>query len=154
MSISIRESKSEDWESIQKLNNDVFVSDSKNDSDLDLEWPFSTEGINYYKKVASGEKGYCLIAEKEGVPVGYVAAVKTVVGYRKSSYVEVDNIGVSPEYRSQGIGKKLMEAAENIAREQGIDKIFLSAYVGNKRGISFYKDLGFEEISLELQKDL
>jgi len=69
MSISIRKSKNDDWEVIQKLNNEVFISDAKNDDDLNLEWPFSSGGISYYKKVASGEKGFCLIAEIGGIPV-------------------------------------------------------------------------------------
>lgn len=75
-------------------------------------------------------------------------------GNWRYSCVEVENMGVSPKYRSQGIGKKLMGAIEDVAKEKGADKIYLSAYIKNHRGISFYKNLGFEEISLDLEKDL
>ena len=51
MNIKIETAKPEDWELIQKLNNQVFVNDKDNDEDLNLEWPFSETGIKYYKKL-------------------------------------------------------------------------------------------------------
>ena len=47
---------SSDWKIIQKLNNYVFESDKDHDDDLDMMWPFSKNGIDYYKKLAKMEK--------------------------------------------------------------------------------------------------
>ena len=50
--ILIFKAKPNDWQAIQKLNYEVFLSDSKHDDDLDMDWPFSKAGISYYKKLA------------------------------------------------------------------------------------------------------
>lgn len=154
MEIQIKPAKKEDWKIIQKLNNEVFISDAANDDDLDLNYPFSRRGISYYKRLASGKYGKCFIAYFHETPTGYVAIAVKDFGYRKSKYVEVENIGVDPQYRSQGIGKLLMNAAENWAKEQKATKLYVSAYWDNKRAIGFYKKIGFYEIGLELDKKI
>lgn len=154
MEVSIKTATPEDWKLIQQLNYQVFESDSANDDDLDLEYPFSDKGQQYYKNLAGGEYGKCFIAYINEAPVGYAAIAVKDFGYRKSKYVEVENMGVDPKYRSQGIGKLLMEAAEKWAKEQGATKLYVSAYWGNKRAVDFYKRNGFYEIGLELDKKI
>ena len=154
MRVNIRQSKDSEWKLIQKLNNFVFIADKDND-DLDLNWPFSDKGIKYYKDLASGKWGHCLIAFAGKEAVGYVAlAEKDFYGYRKSKYIEIENIGVKTQYRSQGVGKKLMDAAIKWAKKVKASKLYVSAYWGNKKAINFYKKNGFYEIGLELDKKL
>ncbi len=154
MEIKILTAKSEDWELIQKLNNQVFLHDQENDDDLDINWPFTPKGIEYYKKLADGKYGKCYIAYLEDKPVGYVALAIKDFGYRKSKYVEIENIGINPEYRSQGIGKLLVDETVKWAKEQKATKLFVSAYWNNKKAINFYKKNGFYESGLELDKKL
>ena len=111
MNIRIKTAEAGDWETIQTLNNQVFLNDKEHDDDLDLNWPFSEKGIKYYKELASGKHGKCYIAYLEDIPVGYIALAIKNFGYRKSKYVEVENIGVVPQYRSRGIGKLLTDMA-------------------------------------------
>lgn len=119
-----------------------------------MNWPFSPKGVDYYKKLAGGEYGKCFIAYLDNKSVGYVALAIKDFGYRKSRYVEIENIGVDPEYRSQGIGNRLMEETEKWAKEQNATKLYVSAYCGNKRAIGFYKKNGFYESGVELDKKL
>jgi len=144
----------DEWQIIQRLNIEVFQNDVDHDGDLDLNWPFSEFGINYYKNLASGQYGHCLIATLDDEPVGYVALAIKDFGYRKSKYIEVENIGVSPKHRSSGIGNQLIQAAGEWARKQGAKKLFVIAYWKNDKAIQFYKKSGFEEIGLELEKSL
>lgn len=146
--------KPEDWGTIQKLNNEVFINDSNHDDDLDPNWPFSEKGIEYYKKLADGKYGHCLIAFQNDTPVGYVALAIKDFGYRKSKYVEIENIGVNPEFRSKGIGHLLMQATEKWAKEQNATKLYVSAYFKNIKAINFYKREGFCESGLELDKKI
>ena len=152
--IKTQTAKSGDWKLIQKLNNQVFLNDEANDDDLDMGWSFSKKGIAYYKKLTSGKYGKCFIAYLGKIPVGYVALAVKDFGYRKSKYIEIENIGVDPEYRSQGIGKQLLGATTNWAKEQMATKLFVSAYWKNKRAINFYKKNGFYESGLELDKKI
>ncbi|KKU91942.1 MAG: GCN5-related N-acetyltransferase [Microgenomates group bacterium GW2011_GWA1_48_10] len=154
MDLKIKTAQGKDWKIIQNLNNQVFLWDKQNDDDLDLEWPFSEKGIKYYKKLANGSYGKCLIAYSDNQPVGYVALSIKDLGYRKSKYVEIENIGVDERYRSRGIGKLLIDASVKWAKEQKATKLWVSAYWDNKRAVNFYKKNGFYESGLELDKNL
>jgi len=152
MVIKIRKANSNDWKTIQSLNNEVFQNDKNNDSDLDLNWPYSNKGIKYYKSLSDGTYGNCLVAEINGQAVGYVALVIKDFGWRKSKYIEIENIGVSPDFRSKGIGEKLMKASEEWAKGQGAARLYVEAFWENKRAIKYYKNNGFVEICVGLEK--
>lgn len=154
MNILIRQAKQEEWEIIQKLNAEVFENDKDNDPDMDLNWPYTEKGIKYYKSLADGTYGHCLVAEVDQKVVGYVALSIKDFGYRKSTYVEVENIGVTPEFRSQGIGNQLMDAAGTWAKEQKAQRLYVEAFWNNKKAINYYKQNGFTEIGIELEKVL
>ncbi len=154
MNIKINKAKPEDWEILQKLNNEVYLNDSEFDGDLDLDRPFSEGGSGYLKKLASGEYGKCYIAYVDNNPAGYIAMSELKFDHRKSRYIEIENMGVSPEYRSQGIGKMLVDEARKWAKELGINKVFVVAYYDNQKAVKFYKREGFKEIGLELEMDL
>lgn len=55
----------------------------------------------------------------------------------------IDSIIVAPEYRRQGIGRKLMKEAEKVAVENGAHKIYLQAGK-DWEAVKFYRDLGYE----------
>lgn len=152
--IKIRKADSGDWKILQKLNNQVFLADKNHDDDLDMNWPFSNKGIKYYKNLASGKYGHCLIAFSGKDAVGYVALAQRDFGYRKSKYVEIENIGVDPKYRSQGIGTKLVNAAIQWAKTIGATKLWVSAYPQNIKAINFYKKNDFYETGVELDKKI
>lgn len=154
MNIKIKPAESKDWKVVQKLNNQVFINDQDHDDDLDMDWPFSAKGIKYYKDITSGKLGKCFIAYNQDKPVGYVALSIKDFGYRKSKYVEVDNIGVDPKYRSKGVGRMLIEKAGEWAKKQNATKLYVQAYWENKKAIGFYKKNGFYEIGMELDKKL
>ena len=71
--ITIKKAKPEDWQVIQNLNNQVFMSEAKHDNDLVVDYAFTESGISYYKKAANGEYGNCVIAYDNDKPVGYVS---------------------------------------------------------------------------------
>jgi ribosomal protein S18 acetylase RimI-like enzyme len=145
--MKIREARADEWQIIQDLN--------RYDPDMDLNWPFSAEAITYYKKLASGDYGHCLLAEADSKVLGYIAlAVNKNFSYRKSKYIEIENIGVLPEFRSKGIGKKLFTAAKEWAKEQKADRFYVNAYWGNKGAIKFYKDCGFKEMGVMFDMDI
>lgn len=154
METVIKHAESKDWKVIQELNNQVFINDQAHDDDIDMNWPFSEVGIQYYKKLAEGKYGKCFIAYSNNQPVGYVALSIKDFGYRKSKYVEVENIGVDPVFRSQGIGKMLVEKATEWAKSIKATKLFVIAYWENTKAINFYKKNGFYESGLEMDKKL
>jgi ribosomal protein S18 acetylase RimI-like enzyme len=86
--------------------------------------------------------------------IGYIAARMRHASYRNSKYLEISDIGVSPTYRSGGIGEQLVKACEEWGKIHGYQRLFVNSYVKNERAIKFYKKLGFGEIDISLEKDI
>ena len=61
---------------------------------------------------------------------------------------------VAEPYRGQGLGRRLMEAAEEWARQQGLPRISLSAGARNRLGQKLYESLGYEVETLRMGKRL
>lgn len=58
--------------------------------------------------------------------------------------IELARIYVIKDYIGKGIGKLLMQAAVDIAKQKGKDAIWLGVWKQNKRAIDFYTAWGFE----------
>lgn len=151
MDIHIRPTVSIDWSTIQKLNNEVFEENAKYDRYLNRQWPKSKEGVAYYKKVTRDTKFCSLIAEVDGTAVGYLVGTERKIDYRTIRTVEIHDMGVSPAYRSKGIGKKLIDAFKDWARKNGYQSIYVNSYFGNDRAVNFYKKQGFAPIDICLE---
>ena len=55
----------------------------------------------------------------------------------------INYLAVDPSLRRQGIGRRLMEQAEEILRKAGCPKINLQVRSENKQAADFYADLGY-----------
>ena len=53
---------------------------------------------------------------------------------------------VSPDCQGQGIGKALIEAAEQWAKQQGFQELGSDTPIRNEKSIGLHKQLGFNEI--------
>ena len=63
------------------------------------------------------------------------------------------DIGVDPEYQSQGVGSKILSALINHVKDKNYASIGLFAWEENPANMSFYEKFGFEKSSgMELKK--
>lgn len=69
-------------------------------------------------------------------------------------YLEVDNFIVDEKYRGQGIGKKLLEWADQRAREENCEMIALDSYVVAEGAHRFYFTNGFKIEGFHMTKRL
>jgi len=153
--ITIRHANIDEVETLQNLNDEVFIDNVKYDDDLRMDWAHSEDGgKKYFTDLLNDNESVCLFAEAEGKVIGYIAASPKEIGYRNSKYLEIDNMGVVPEYRSGGIGKQLMDECVRIAKERGFEKVYVNAYFQNTKAIEFYKRNGFSEIDVSLEKKI
>ena len=73
-----------------------------------------------------------------------------------------DNVGylegwfVEPDYRKNGIGRKLVRGAESWARSKGCEEMASDSELGNDLSLKAHLNLGYEETSrlVHLRKDL
>lgn len=69
-------------------------------------------------------------------------------------YIDVDNVIVSEEARSKGVGKKMMDWIEAYAKSIDAKMIVLDAFAGNKQAHKFYFREGYEIKGYHFTKDL
>lgn len=81
---------------------------------------------------------------------GYWIASRLYSGF----YLEPDNVIIDQHYRSQGIGKLMMDFLESIAKEKGCKMMMLDAYIVNTAGHKFYEREGFVAKGYHFIKEL
>lgn len=95
----------------------------------------SREGIEKY---LSRNPNTCLVAVQENHIVGIILSGHD--GRRGYIY----HTAVAGEFRKQGIGSALAEAALKALKAEGIHKTALVVFSGNENGNHFWEKLGFE----------
>ncbi|MBB6216200.1 phosphinothricin acetyltransferase [Anaerosolibacter carboniphilus] len=61
------------------------------------------------------------------------------------------SIYIRRELRGKGLGKTLLNALIQAAKEQGFHKVVLSTFLSNKAGQHLYRSLGFREVGTYIQ---
>ncbi len=68
--------------------------------------------------------------------------------FHPKTWASVDDVYVTPEYRSRGIGKAFIERVKYWSKDKGANGVSLQVAAANGRGRSFYQNLGFREVSV------
>ena len=68
--------------------------------------------------------------------------------FSPKTWAAVEDIYVVPEHRSRGLGRALVDACQEWARDKGADGISLHVAAANGRARKFYYTLGFREVSV------
>ena len=152
--ITIRPVRIDEIVKLQELNQEVFLDNQQYDDDLIMDWALSEKGKTYFTELVNNPHAICFVAEENKMLVGYIAANKKDFGYRKSTYLEIENMGVNPSHRSQGVGTKLIQTCLAWAKEHGFTKAYVNAYSHNKKAIAFYQENGFAEVDVSLEREI
>jgi GNAT superfamily N-acetyltransferase len=96
------------------------------------------------------ERGACWVAEGEGRLCGYLLAVFMFSLEHGGLMAEIDELFVSPEMRSAGVGTLLVAAAERDLAGRGLVRLQLQLAADNERARLFYERLGFLPRAYEL----
>jgi GNAT superfamily N-acetyltransferase len=83
-----------------------------------------------------------LVAEANGGFVGFATAYFTIHSIRFGYRAWVEELAVHPDYRSRGIGKKLLDAAKAWARERGATHLKLDSSTARADAHRFYEREG------------
>ena len=105
-----------------------------------------------YLTCIAEEHSLVLVAEKNDEIIGYLLGYDHLGFFSNGRITGVEELFVKPEYRANGIGKLLMEHAEEWARERGASLIIAIT----RRASLFYKQIGYEESAsyfLKILKD-
>lgn len=85
-------------------------------------------------------------------PVGLVNCFEGFSTFRCRPLLNIHDVVVLPEYRRQGIARKMLLEVERIARERGCCKLTLEVLEGNLPAREAYRELGFSGYELDPAK--
>lgn len=117
----------------------------------DLDEVLGIERVSYpepwprevFARELSGEDGSVALVARaaDGRVAGYIV-------YRFGvGEVELHNVAVHPEARSQGVGRALVERLVADARARSAERVLLEVRVGNAPARALYTRLGFETLA-------
>ncbi|UCG24287.1 MAG: GNAT family N-acetyltransferase [Chloroflexota bacterium] len=113
---------------------------------------------DWFLEVLANPNKMLIVAEAGGRLVGQILIIDSVNMddpiYRPRRYLDVDELAVLAEYRRQGIGRRLMQAAEQFAAESGIPTVELNVWEANPQALSFYERLGYRTVRRRMARDL
>jgi len=159
--IAIRRAVADDAEGIAR----VFVESAEYHASLDGERysvPRSETVSALYRKrqhpEESGGAAITLVAECEGEIAGFIDARlerSPDAMHQEMLYCHVAEIAVRGPYRSQGVGARLMQAAEDWGRGNNAKFASLEYHAANKRAAAFYHErMGYTTASITAIKRL
>ena len=157
MNTKIRPATGDDWEQV----NLVFADELAHHVALLPNRFQMTEPVmprQWFADVLADPNKMLHVADVDGRVVGLILLVEAVSLddpiYRPRRHLEVDELAVLEEFRGQGIGRRLMETAEDIAVDRGIPTIELHVWEANPRAMAFYERLGYRTIRRRLARRL
>lgn len=86
----------------------------------------------------------CLVVEVGGQLAGYAIHFATFSSFLGRPGLWLEDLYVRPEFRGLGVGKKLLEAVVEVAREKGYGRCEWCVLDWNQRAIDFYQSMGGE----------
>jgi len=92
--------------------------------------------------------------EEDGKVMGWGYLYVIFQDRHKEPYGLMENVYIESEFRSRGLGGKLVQLLVDEAKERGCYKIIGTSKKIKPEVHSFYKKLGFSEIGLEFRLDL
>lgn len=96
-----------------------------------------------------------LVAEDEsGTPLGFIHLNTSRDYYTHEAHGHISDIAVASAGEGRGVGRALMAAAEEWARNQGYRWLTLSVFAQNLRARKLYEELGYRVDMMKYLKEV
>jgi GNAT superfamily N-acetyltransferase len=137
MSISIRQAKPEDASACGQICYEAFHKIST-DHNFPPDVPEPERGVGMLTRMFSDPGFYCVVAESDGRIAGSNCLDE------RTAIAGVGPITIDPKVQNRGIGRKLMDAVLDRARERNFAGVRLVQAAFHNRSLSLYTRLGFD----------
>jgi GNAT superfamily N-acetyltransferase len=91
------------------------------------------------REAVAGERSAVLVANVDSEIIGICTAYLDIVSVRFGQRCWVEDLAVNPDWRSRGVGARLMDAVEEWARDRGASHLELDSADGRARAHRFYE---------------
>ncbi|WP_180012762.1 GNAT family N-acetyltransferase [Acinetobacter sp. YH16031] len=124
---------------------------------IQLGYPSTLKSIKQrWERIHQDSHYQTLVIEQDSHVIGYAGFIQEYTWEFDGGYLRIQAFVIDQAYRGKGIGKQLMAAIEQIAKEQGFKMIQLNS--GNREerypAHAFYQGLGFDSYSIGFRKNL
>jgi PhnO protein len=107
----------------------------------------------FLDNLTASQIGYFL-AEVEGKPVGFISCHIQALLHHTALIAEIQEMFVYAEYRSQAVGKTLLEKAIRFASSKGAMQVEVTSRASRQAAHRFYEREGFLKSHVKLVKHL
>lgn len=102
---------------------------------------------------SSVARGTVRILEEGGEAIGFLSyALDFDVMYVSGGFVWIDLVYVHEDHRGRGLGKRLYEEAERLARANGCDRVVADVFAANRGSLAFHERVGFAPLYTIFEK--
>lgn len=115
--------------------------DAKTETDAVTPAPRPTSDRGFWRNGVSPEN--VVVLEADGIAVGYVVVGQELAIPSHAHVRQIRGLAVDPAFQRQGFGRELVEAAVELAREQGARKLTLRVLSTNEAARRLYAACGF-----------
>ena len=112
-------------------------------------WRSASDERRYLRAIRRSSHAAVLVAEAPDGVVGRLSIARDP--HPASTHVADLGLMVARDFRRRGVGRALMEAAEDWARDVGVAKIELHVFPYNLGAIALYERLGYRREGLRLR---
>lgn len=120
------------------------------DNDLDEVNEILMEAFNRIKNNFKNDNIKEIVAVLDNHICGYLILTNVLNPIKNKYYTLIDYVCVSSKYRKMGVGKKLMEYAERICREEGVMYMQLSSSYDKVAAHKLYESCDFQKRESDL----
>ena len=158
METHIRKATANDYDNLCELFNEIDTLHRVNLPHIFQKPNGAAREKDYYSGLVADENIGLFVAEMDEKLIGFVhVLVRDTPVFPiiiPQHYAVIDGIGVKSEFQNHGIGKMLMEKAQEWATTNGAVFIELNVYEFNRNAISFYEKLGYQISSRKMRKKI
>ena len=109
--------------------------------------------LDFYQDAHRAD-GYEIVAIEEAGEVQAVMGYRFLTDFVRGRHLYIDDLVTLGSMRSRGLGARLLEYAETVARESGCGSLRLCAVMENERGQKFYERHGWTKRAIAYTKKL
>jgi GNAT superfamily N-acetyltransferase len=120
-----------------------------------FEDPLPDSYFNAFEKIDNDPNHELIVAELNGKVIGTLHLMfLPSISFQGGLRAQVESVRVDTEYRSKGIGSKLMKWTVERARDRGVHVVQLTTHGSREDAHRFYERLGFKGSHLGMKLSL
>ncbi len=133
MSAEVRPARTDEVAEVAETYEWLFAPPGSRPEDWDPERAAATLG-----RVIASETSTAFVAEDEGRLVGLCTVYRDIDSVRFGQRAWVEDLAVHPDWRSKGVGKRLLDTAKDWARDHGASHLELDSGLARTDAHRFY----------------